>query len=343
MKKLLLLLFCILTALFTFQACDQQQDNADQNDSTLTGDPGFDQLNRDIKANPQDADLYFQRAELYVEIEDYESAIRDLAQAMQLDSTNIRYHYLLGDAYMQNFQSQRALRTMERVAAIYPDSLPVQLKLAEFQLILKQYQDVYKTLGRVMETDPRNTRALFLLGITYQEQGNLSRAKQSFQTLTEIDSDNAEAWIMLGKIYAAEDDPLAVQCYDNAIAVDSMSLEAWHAKAYYLQDHGNVPAALNIYERMHLLDVQYTDAYLNAGILYLEQDSIDRAHREFHKLSKIDPSNPLAYYYLGVIAESNGEFNKAMHQYKQAYNLAPDFQRAKNAVQRLQQGGQGEM
>lgn len=343
MKKLLLLSFYILLALVTFQACDQKQDRSEQDESMLTGDPGFDQLNRDIEANPQDADLYFQRAELYVEIEDYESAIRDLARAMQLDSTNIRYHYLLADAYMQNFQSQRALRAMERLAAIHPDSLQVQLKLAEYQLILKQYEDVYKTLGGVMKADPGNARALFLLGITYQEQGNLSRAKQSFQTLTEIDSDNTDAWVMLGKLYATEDDPLALQCFDNAIAVDSMSLEAWHAKAYYLQDHGDVNRALEIYERMHQLDVQYSDAYLNAGILYLEQDSVDQAHREFHKLSKIDPANPIAYYYLGVIAESNGEFNKAMHQYKQAYNLAPDFQRAKNAVQRLQQGGQGEM
>ena len=344
MRRLTYIMVLGIALMTSHWGCKEDESGTTGEDSTvMTGDPDYDAITTALKDNPANADLYFKRARVSYDIEDYPAAIQDLARALVLDSTNLEYHYLLSDVYLRDFKSQMALNTLERAAAIDPAGTKTQLKLAELQLILRQYDAVYQTLGKVMEKDPQNTDALFLLGMTYDEQGNKTRAIQSFQTVTELESQNSDAWIMLGKLYAREENPLAGQCFDNAIAIDSNNLAAWHAKAFYLQDAGKVSEALDLYNTMHALNSQYPEAYLNAGILYLEIDSTEKARNEFHILSKVDPSNPLSYYYLGVIAESRGEISKALHQYNQAYRLSPDFQRAKSAITRLKEEGQGEM
>ena len=43
-----------------------------------------------------------------------------------------------------------------------------------------------------------------------------------------------------------ENDPIAMKYFDSAVLSDPESLQALHAKAYYLQNHHKVPEALAI-------------------------------------------------------------------------------------------------
>ncbi len=327
-------LLSLLFVLTLFSGCKKQ--DSTEEDMGRTGDPTIDRLTEAIKENPNDPDLYLQRSEIFYNHQAYDQAIADLARVMKLDSMNLRAHHLLADVYMDSYQSARALQTMQRAAMLYPDSINTKLKLSEFQLILKQYDGALNTIADIMKISPGNPEGLFMLGIVYRDQGKTDLAIGAFQAAVERNPDITEAWVILGDLMDRTHNPLAIQYFDNAIRVSPKNVAAWHAKAYYLQNNGKMDEALAIYRQIHTLDAQYPEAYLNAGILLMYKDSLDKAMTEFNILSQIDPSNAAAWFYKGKTYHLKGQIDQAKASYEQALRLDPDYDQAKDGLKELE-------
>jgi tetratricopeptide (TPR) repeat protein len=325
----------IFTFLFLFTLLLSCKKSTDTQDVPLTGDPVIDGLTKAIKDNPGDPELYIKRSEIYYEREAYDQAIQDLANAMKLDSTNLRAHHLLADVYLDSYQSARALQTMQRATMLYPDSIQTKLKLSEFQLILKQYDAALTTIADIMKIRPGDPEALFMLGMIYRDQGKTDLAIGAFQSAVERNPDMSEAWVILGDLMDRTKNPLAGQYFDNAIRVDPNNVAAWHAKAYYLQNNDKIDEALGIYRHIHTLDAQYPEAYLNAAILLMYQDSLDAAMKELNILGSIDPTNPATWFYKGKIYHLKNQRTEAKAAYEQALRLDADYAQAKDGLQEL--------
>lgn len=303
----------------------------------LTGDPEIDRLTEEIERTPDQPELYLQRSELYYEKQAYDQAIQDLAIVLKLDSTNLRAHHLLADVYLDDYQSALALKTLERATLLYPDSINTKLKLSEFQLILKQYDEALATLAGIMEIHPGNPEALFMLGMIYRDQGKTEQAIGAFQAAVERDPDLSEAWVILGDLMDRTNNPLAIQYFDNAIRVDPENPATWHAKAYFLQNNERIDEALEIYRKIHEIDPQYPEAYLNSAILYMYLDSLDPAMKELEILGKIEPDNPAAYFYKGKIYQFRGEKEQAVAAFEQALRLDDQYDQARDALNEMKE------
>src|SRR5688572_30579421 len=162
----------------------------------MTGDAAIDALTQSIQSTPNDPELYLQRSQIFYERQAYDQAIQDLANAMRIDSMNLRAHHLLADVYLDSYQSARALQTMQRAAFLYPDSINTKLKLSEFQLILKQYDGALNTIADIMKIRPGDPEALFMLGMIYKDQGKTELAIGAFQSAVERNPDMSEAWVI---------------------------------------------------------------------------------------------------------------------------------------------------
>ncbi len=139
---------------------------------------------------------------------------------------------------------------------------------------------------------------------------------------------------MLGNLLDMQDDPSALQCFENAIAIDSMYPQGWHSKAFYLQNHGDVPQAIDIYKHIQSFEPGYLDAYLNAGILYLEVGDAANARIQFEKLLAQDESSATGNYFLGVAYEQSADLESALTYYTTAAALSPRNPRFGEAVER---------
>src|SRR5690606_25700814 len=117
----------------------------------MTGNPVIDGLTEAIAKEPKNAELLLQRAQVFYDNEAYDQAIQDLAGVLKIDSTHLTAHRMLADVYLDAYQSARALQTLERAVALYPEDIELKLKLSEFQLIVKQYDAALATLADIME------------------------------------------------------------------------------------------------------------------------------------------------------------------------------------------------
>src|SRR5687768_3748162 len=323
---------CLVLILIFFGSCKQDRQGKVRG---LTGDDDLDKLTIAISKSPEDPALYFQRSELFYEREAYDQAIEDLAQVLRLDSTNLKAHHLLADVYLDSYQSARALATMQRASALFPDSIGTKLKLSEFQLILKQYDQAYQTLADIMKIRPGDPEALFMLGMVYRDQGKTDLAIAAFQSAVERNPDMSEAWVILGDLMDRTNNPLAIQYFDNAIRVDPNNISAWHAKAYYLQNNDRIDEALDIYQQIHAMDSQYPEAYLNSAILLMYKDSLDAAMNELEILEQIEPTNPATWFYKGKIYQFRDQKDLAKAAFEQALRLDENYDQARDALEEV--------
>ncbi|WP_235297577.1 tetratricopeptide repeat protein [Portibacter marinus] len=330
-------IFLLVIAWF-LQSCGghSEEKSAEPQVQFQSDDPVLTGLSQIISDDPENADGYYERAKMLVDRELYDPAIDDLNKALSIDSTKAVYYHLLSDAYLDYYKSGEALDVMEKAAEKFPNRIPTLLKLAELQLILKQYDGSFFTVQKIMNQDKQNAEAFFMLGMIYRAQDDKERAINSFQTAVELDPEIIDAWIILGDLFADKDYKIAERYYDNAIRLDPENLQAYHAKAFYLQNSNRIPEAISIYKEINSRDPQYTDAYLNTGILYLDQDSLDQAFEHFNILVKIDPQNYLGYYYRGITKMFGGDKSGAEVDLKQSLRLNNDFEKARIALQELE-------
>ena len=323
----------VIASLFFLISCKPGNSNKDE--VPLTGDPAINELTEAIRKSPNDPELYLRRSELFYEQEAYDQAIEDLARVLKLDSTNLKAHHLLADVYLDDYQSSLALAALTRAASLYPDSINTKLKLSEFQLILKQYDQAFQTLADIMKIHPGNPEALFMLGMVYRDQGKTDLAIAAFQSAVERNPDMSEAWVILGDLMDRTNNPLAIQYFDNAIRVDPENVSAWHAKAYYLQNNDKIDEALEIYKKIHSIDAQYPEAYLNSAILLIYKDSLDAAMDELNILEKVEPANPATWFYKGKIYQFRGQKELARSAFEQALKLDDNYEQARDALNEL--------
>lgn len=317
-------------------ACGNESEESNNAPVAQTSDPAIDKVTRQIEQNPNDPTLYAARAGLFYEKEGYDEAIADLQRALSIDSTNVTFLHVLADVYLDYYKSREALETMQKAVALYPERIPTLLKMSEFQLILKQYEASMRTIDRILQINPQNPDAYLMFGMNFKELGDTVRAINSFQKSVELDPDLIDSWINLGQLHAAKGNKIAERFFDNAILIAPKNIEAIHAKADFLQDKGDLSGAIELYRKIVTIDKQYEEAYFNAGLLYLDLDSLAQAQQQFELAIRVNPAFISAYYYRGVAAELQGDVAQAKADYAQAIRLAPDFKEAEEALNQLQ-------
>jgi len=301
-----------------------------------TGDSLVDQLTIQLEKAPEDIDLLYQRASILFDKEEYEASIFDLEKAMSIDSLKPKIYHLLADNYLDYYRSREALDMMQKVVRLFPERIPSLLKLSEIQMILNQNENSIYTVNEILRLSPQNNEAYFMLGMNFRALGEMDRSINSFQTAVENDPEMVDAWLILGELHEKKGSKNAIKFYDNAINVAPNKPEVLHSKAFYLQNHGDIPGALELYKEINVKNPNYAEAYLNAGLIYMDQDSLDLAFEQMNILAGVQPQNPLPYYYRGQIHNAYGNYEAAVIDLQNSLNISSDFKAAEELLAKVQ-------
>lgn len=339
-KKSLFYLIAGLAAILLIWYFGFRKNGADSFDpGQFGGDPELADISARIEANPENDSLFYTRARFFYNSEAYDEALKDLNRAISIDSMKPQYYHLLADVFLDYARpndSRRAIEVLRLAAERFPGRVPTLLKLSEFQLIVKKHGDALETLNKILERDPQNAEAFYMAGRVALDKGDTTDAIASFQKSVNFNADNADAWLFLGRIFSNRNNPLAVQFFDNALRVDSSYLEAREFKGAFYKRRGEFDKAFEIYRDIIYRNPDYSNAYFDMGMIYLELDSLDKAYTNFDIAIKTDPIFVKAYYWRGITAEKQGNEAAALSDFKQAAGMNPQFQEAQEGVERLQ-------
>lgn len=335
MSRLLVLTICMLIGLWACQ--EQEKEEKAQAINVQTGDPAIDAVSAKIARDSTNAALYAKRGSIYYARQVFRESIRDYNKALLLDSTKINYYHKLADAYLESNDSYTALEVLRDAKRRFPAHIPTLLKLADFQLITKQYLDGLKNVNAAIQKSPQNADAYYLKGLFYRDMNAPLKAMEAFQKAVELNPDLSDAYLIMGNMMSQENPELALRFYNNALLSNPKDAIALHSKALHLHQMGRLDEAIVTYKKVHRLDPRYAEAFYNGGLLYLELDSVQKAQNLFNIAIANDPFFAKSFYYRGETHRMQENWADAMDDYKKALEINPNMKDAQRRLEELKE------
>lgn len=309
-------------------------------DTTATVDTtaaGLEALNKKILADPNNSDLYHQRAKYQFEKrKDVQAALGDMARALSIDSTKAPYFLTLSDLYFTVNKTGNAKAALEKALQIDPKNTEAMLKLAELYLYVKKYQESLNYINMALKADQYNAKGYFMKGMVYKETGDTATAISSMETAVEQDPGYYAAYLQLGILYAAKKNVLAESYYNNALKINPRSTEAMYDKGRFYQDMQNWNGAIQTYTQLLKIDPNYKYAHFNLGVIHLVNLKVyDEAIKHFTNAIQVDSQYKEAYYGRGTCYQALGDVQRAAADYQQALIIDPQYKPAMDALNSL--------
>ena len=331
-------LIILSITVFLFACGDNNKDNNSGNvsaDSTQTGNALL-EVNEALTDNPNDAKLYFRRAEIYANQKMLDEAIQDIDRALKLDSLNEEYYLFKGDLYIQKGDGTMAEKTYLKATKIKEDSPQGYIKLAELMYYGGYYEDMLKYANEALKRDMYNDRAYFNKGYAFLNLGDTVNAISSFQTAVEQNNELYDGYIILGYLMQAEKNPLAEDYFKNALRIKPNDYQAKYNLAYYYQEVGEYNKAIELYNELHEKFPNQANPLFNLGFIHLMYLHVyDVALDYFDKVLEIEPNNYKALFNRGYCKELTGDIEGAEKDYKKTLEINPVYTPAALALERF--------
>lgn len=327
--KILVLIFSI--TILILSSCDLPSQSKTKKLSSL------DEINLQIEENPNQADLYQKRANIYIKSSSFDRAIADLNKAANLEPDSIVYYMQLADLFLQSGQIKNTMGVLKKVTKIDPNYPDAWLKLGEINLMFKKYQDVFDHANKALEADPYNDKAYFLKAYAFKEMKDTNNAINNFQECLKFNPQHYDANIELGIMFMSLKNELAVSYFNNAIAIDTSKVDAYYNLGLYYQNSDQLNEAIAVYKQLGEVNPSFPSSYYNIGYIYLEMLNIsDMSIPYFTKAINANQQYFEAYYNRGLAYEKLGDVHNAQNDYKQALNINHNYVKARNALNRVE-------
>lgn len=334
MKNGLVRFFPMLMGIMLFIACNNKSGN-NTNIPPAYQRPELKDITEKIIKDTANAGLYFQRGNILHRLEDDSLALKDYKKAASLDSSKAEYFSAVGNLLFDHKDISGSIPWLQKAIALNPTDPRAHLKIAKMFMYLQQYDKAFQEINVVLRKDVYNPEPYFLKGMIYKNMGDTTKALSSFLTAVQVAPDYRDAIIQLGQIYSSKQNPVALQYYDNAFKLDTTDVFPLFARGVYYQDQQKYEQAKAEYKNCIEHDNQFADAYLNTGWILLQQDSVEKAWRQYDLVTKIEPNSAAAYYSRGLCSEMMHKKQDAINDYKQALVFNSKYQDAREGLKRL--------
>lgn len=140
--------------------------------------------------------------------------------------------------------------------------------------------------------------------------GQFDEAIESFEELVEEENPANEYFRKGMKFLSEEKFGKAMIAFNKVIAMNEMYAEAYKGMAEAYKGKGNMQ--------------KYQEYLSKAGDVYAAQDRLDEARQVFVEILQNEPDAINPFNRLGVSLRKKGDYEGAIHAYKQACELTPD-------------------
>jgi tetratricopeptide (TPR) repeat protein len=186
-------------------------------------------LKRALKLEPDEPMIYYDLSFLEqsrIREVGFDDAGKLYEKAVYLNPAFIGARISLADFYMKNggirgTGSQNALNLLLEAYELNPHSERVELNLALTRMLRKEWEEAAKLFTQVYTDNPKNSVAVYNLGICYYETKQIDLAFQLFQRAVEFNT-FPDSYLYLGYLYEIKGDSIqAIENYRQRIRLRS--------------------------------------------------------------------------------------------------------------------------
>ena len=214
----------------------------------------------------------------YMSDKKYTQAVVSYRNAVQQDERSGEARSKLSEAYLAAGDSPSALREALSAAELLPDDAEMQMRAGFLLLLAKQFGDARTRAAAALAKDPRNPRALVLLGNALAGLRDLDAAVEQIEEAINVDRDFTLGYANLGALEAARGDREAAEAaLRRAVQIAPKSPLAHSALANYLLAAGNRDEARTELKAALALDPESAMVNKTLAMLHIAQNQLPEA------------------------------------------------------------------
>jgi tetratricopeptide (TPR) repeat protein len=334
-KSVLVQLIFISLVIWGITSCGNQEPNKEKGKKTAEIPSDIRSISSEIEKDSRNPELYYRRAQMYLQSKDPVLALPDIDDAIRLDSIDPMYHYTKARILYALNRTLAAEQSYVKSIELKSDFEEAKMKLAELYLIVKEHQKSIDLLNDVVASNKRNAPAFFFRGMNQKEMGDTGKAIASFQRAFETDNAFYDAAIQLGLLYTAKKNPIALEYLNAAIKMQPRSIEAYFSRAYYYQEMKDFQKALSDYKKVIDLDPANSDAYYNVGVINYEVKQYAAAVKSLDYCIQMNAEMPEAYFMRGLAYEKLGDKAEALLNFEHVRRMGVVSDELRQALKRV--------
>lgn len=265
------------------------------------------------------------------------------------------------DFFLDHEGEERALQALELAEKIYPTSLEIKYKWAEYYHFIEDYEKALQIIRHFEQIDKGNPDLYYLKGEVEYELGNINAAVESFDKAARVEPyDNIEILHRISTFFLESDEinlalkyllisynkernnlavlfdlgycferlnelDKSVRYYNEYLDINPFSASAWYNLGIVHTKLGEFEKALECYDFCIAIDPEYSSAYHNKGNTLATLERYAEAAKVFDELTALEPENPRVFALLGESYEKLEQFDKALDAYNRSIVLDPEF------------------
>lgn len=258
-----------------------------------------------------------------------DEAISELEFALQYDKNIADIYILLASAYEKRGVPEESVRTLQNAVTIFPKYADLWKDLSEKQSVLGKWDSAEESIEKALKINPNYSDAHLIKSFL------LSRKQEVLKSGTKSENQSAERLqrhlnrlVQSEKFRSAELDNAVRFCHN----------EEWQSLTKQLEFMiRNIPKTIDFdFHDLFYLQYLYGEQGKNAKSI---NDYVSRLESFIQKFPKFaDLHNMLG---IGYLIQCRLLFSKALHQFRIACKLNPDYERAKSNLKLAENDGKG--
>ena len=177
---------------------------------------------------------------------------------------------------------------------------------------------------RRVQADRKDTWALWMRGIGWQEKGEFDRAIKDYDECIRLDPASSAYFNSRGLAYFAKQDfDRAIKDYDEAVRLNPKDVFAFNSRGSAYYDKQDFDRAIRDFDRAIRLDATFVLAINNRGIVYYAKNDYDRAIKNYGEAIRLDPKFALAFNSRAAAHCAKKDYDRAIKDYDECVRLDP--------------------
>ena len=207
----------------------------------------------------------------------YDSAEKDLKQAIQTDPSYEIAYYNLGKVFQKQRKWDKAIESFEQAVQRKPDNANYQYDLGEAYLESKKIDEAQKALTAATAADPKLFKAWWRLGLVYKMLDRPKEADDALRHAIEANTRFSKSYVALGYLYLDYDfNKEAAQVFQGCVTAKDDDGECHNGYGLALKNLKQYEQATGEFKKAIDDDPELYDALYNCGMAY--SDWYDEAH-----------------------------------------------------------------
>lgn len=247
---------------------------------------------------PDSASYLLAIAEMLVATDKPDEAMALLADKKTYFDQNAGIRVALGELHALRGEFDKAADEFREASLMRSDDLQIIERLGKAQLAAGKHADAIRTFERLLldRNYAQRKDIRHALANAYTQVKRTKDARDQYLRITQLDPNDADAWVKLGEMAFAQED------YSGALSAANRVMQLAPARP---------------------------DGYMLAGLVWQHRGRTEEALRMFDRAAEADPQANDAVILRGITLEKAGKSAAAAEAYAEALKRQPEDQRAK--------------